>query len=139
MEFDILGELPKSFISDFGLEGGKTLYKDDTRIQLIQDKGSWCKHCHKMYLTFTNDVCDEVYISRTIPRLEFNILPGIIGRLLFSKSELKFNNSEFNMTKLPKCEKIHFSCPNNIISMWWKMGMGFYISCISVLIISDYN
>ena len=40
MEFDILGELPKSFISDFGLEGGKTLYKDDTRIQLIQDKGS---------------------------------------------------------------------------------------------------
>ena len=40
MEFDILSELPKSFISDFGLESGKTLYKDDTRIQLIQDKGS---------------------------------------------------------------------------------------------------
>ena len=40
MEFDILGELPKSFISDFGLEGGKPLYKDDTRIQLIQVKGS---------------------------------------------------------------------------------------------------
>ena len=65
MEFDILGDLPKSFISDFGLEGGKILYKDDTRIQLIQVKGSWCKHCHKMYLTFTNDVwlCDEIYIS----------------------------------------------------------------------------
>ena len=63
-----------------------------------------CKHCHKMYLTFTNDVCDEVYISRTIPRLEFNIRPGIIGRLLLSKSELKFNNSEFNLTKLPKCD-----------------------------------
>ena len=30
MEFKILAEagLPKSFISDFGLEGGKTLYKD---------------------------------------------------------------------------------------------------------------
>ena len=28
MEFEILGELPKSIISDFGLEGGKTLYKD---------------------------------------------------------------------------------------------------------------
>ena len=41
MEFDILGDLPKSFISDFGLEGGKPLYnKDDTRIQLIQVKGS---------------------------------------------------------------------------------------------------
>ena len=26
MEFDILGDLPKSFISDFGLEGGKILY-----------------------------------------------------------------------------------------------------------------
>ena len=62
-EFEILGELPKSLISDFGLEGGKILYKDDTRIQLIQVKGSWCKHCHKMYLTFTNDVCDEIYIS----------------------------------------------------------------------------
>ena len=40
MEFDILGDLPKSFISGFGLEGGKILYKDDTRIQLIQVKGS---------------------------------------------------------------------------------------------------
>ena len=40
MEFEILGGLPKSFISDFGLEGGKTPYKDDTRIQLIQVKGS---------------------------------------------------------------------------------------------------
>ena len=40
MEFDILGDLPKSFIPDFGLEGGKILYKDDTRIQLIQVKGS---------------------------------------------------------------------------------------------------
>ena len=41
MEFDILGELPKSlYISDFGLEGGKILYKDDTRIQLIQVQGS---------------------------------------------------------------------------------------------------
>ena len=40
MEFDILGELPKSFISDFGFEGGKILCKDDTRIQLIQVKGS---------------------------------------------------------------------------------------------------
>ena len=40
MEFDILGDLPKSFISDFGLEGGKILYKDDTRIQLIQVEGS---------------------------------------------------------------------------------------------------
>ena len=40
MEFDILGELPKLFISDFDLEGGKILYKDDTRIQLIQVKGS---------------------------------------------------------------------------------------------------
>ena len=70
-----------------------------------------------MYLTFTNDVCDEVYISRTIPRLEFNILPGIIGRLLLSKSELKFNNSEFNLTKLPKFDEIYFSCPNSIISM----------------------
>jgi len=96
MEFDILGELPKSFISDFGLEGGKTLYKDDTRIQLIQDKGSWCKHCHKMYLTFTNDVCDEVCISKTIPRLEFNILPGIIGKLLLSKSELTLIISDYN-------------------------------------------
>ena len=40
MEFKILGELPKSFISDFGLEGGKTVYKDDARIELIQVKGS---------------------------------------------------------------------------------------------------
>ena len=39
-EFEILGELPKSLISDFGLEGGKPLYKDKTRIQLIQVKGS---------------------------------------------------------------------------------------------------
>ena len=39
-EFEILGELPKSLISDFGLKGGKPLYKDDTRIQLIQVKGS---------------------------------------------------------------------------------------------------
>ena len=40
MEFEILGELPKSFISDFDLEGGQTIFKDDTRIQLIQIKGS---------------------------------------------------------------------------------------------------
>ena len=40
MEFEILGEFPKSFISDFGLEGGKTLYEDDTRIQLIEVQGS---------------------------------------------------------------------------------------------------
>ena len=39
-EFEILGELPKSLISDFGLDGRKPLYKDDTRIQLIQVKGS---------------------------------------------------------------------------------------------------
>ena len=39
-EFEILDELPKSLISDFGLEGGKPLYKDDTRIQLIQVKGN---------------------------------------------------------------------------------------------------
>ena len=71
---------------------------------------------------FYNDVCDEIYISlplfrRTIPRLEFIILPGIISWLLFRKSELKFNNPEFNFTKLSKCDEIHFSCPNSIISM----------------------
>ena len=71
---------------------------------------------------------DEIYISWPYfeepyleSRLEFNILPGIIsiiGWLLFSKSELKFNNAEFNFTKLPKCDEIHFSCPNSIIWMW---------------------
>ena len=30
MELEILGELLKAFIFDFDLEGGKTLYKDDT-------------------------------------------------------------------------------------------------------------
>ena len=30
MECELLGDLLKSFISDFGLEGGNTLYKDDT-------------------------------------------------------------------------------------------------------------
>ena len=38
MEFEIVGELPKLFISDFGLQGGKTQYI--RTIQSIQVKGS---------------------------------------------------------------------------------------------------
>ena len=56
---------------------------------------------------------------KTISRLEFNILPEMIGKLLFRKSELKFNfnNVEVNFAKLLKCDKIHISCPNSKKSM----------------------
>ena len=58
---------------------------------------------------------------KTISRLEFNILPEMISRLLFRKSELKFNfkfnNVEVNFAKLLKCDKIHICCPNSKKSM----------------------
>ena len=57
----------------------------------------------------------------------------MIGSLLFSKLELKFNKTEFNFLifKSPKSDEIHFSCPNSINSMWSEIDMGFYISCIN--------
>ena len=68
-----------------------------------------------MYLPYTMTYMTKFTfldnILKNIPRLELNILPGIIGSLLFSKSELKFYNSEFNFSKLPKCDEITFPAP----------------------------
>ena len=78
-------------------------------ILLVLINFNYNKNCrlNEKLSNFYNKLCDEINISCpilkfTIPLLEFNILSKIIGRLLFSTSEFKFNNVKLNFAESQK-------------------------------------
>ena len=77
MEIGILGELLKSFISDFGLEGRKILHKVDT-----VDHSSYGQLMLTLSqnVTYVTKFTFVVPILRTIPQSGFDIRPEMRGR-----------------------------------------------------------
>ena len=78
-------------------------------ILLVLINFNYNKNCllNEKLSNFYTKLCDEINISCpilkfTIPLLEFNILSEIIGRLLSSTSELKFNNVKLNFAESQK-------------------------------------